>query len=122
VNRDAHIARCSSNEQLFRAFLGIKSGHRDWTVTVLFYAALHALDAFLHDAGYLDTDIANHHDRLAVARDVLPRNIFSAYNALYIESRHARYDRPPPQSTTPASLAKFASAWSHVLKPFLLGP
>jgi hypothetical protein len=121
VNRDAHLARSSSNEQLFHAFLDIKSGHREWAVTILFYAALHALDVYLHEAGYLDNDIANHHDRLAVARDALPRNIFSAYNALYIESRHARYDRPPQLSTTEASFAKFAGSWSRVLKPFLLG-
>nr|MDO8114077.1 hypothetical protein [Candidatus Sigynarchaeota archaeon] len=89
MNRDAHLVRSTTNEQLFRALVDIKSAHRDWAITVLFYAALHALDAFLHGKGIPDKDIASHHDR------------------------------PAPLATTEASFTKFVDAWTRVLKPFL---
>lgn len=83
-----HIAKAEQNEALF-AELGASGGYVDWQVTVLFYAALHYVDAWLsRSAIHPHTHTERRH---LVRKDRVLHRVYGHYSRLDDRSRDARY-------------------------------
>ena len=81
-----HLAKAESNQRLALAFQN--GPHVDWSVTVLFYAALHLVEAALapvHSTNHADRNPNIQHDPHLNA-------IYLYYRELYRRSLDARYD------------------------------
>ena len=89
-SRQQHLANAESNQRLS---LALQAGpHIDWSVTVLFYAALHLVEAALAP----QTHSANHNARFAnIRRHPQIRHVYFDYYELYTRSLDARYDCAP---------------------------
>jgi hypothetical protein len=86
-SRLAHLAKAESNQALAVALQ--RGSHVEWSVTVLFYAALHLVEAILappvHSKNHLVRDhTVQHHP------DLQP--IYLHYRELYRRSLDARYN------------------------------
>ena len=82
-----HLAQAEYNESFAEE---IKHDHPDWAIVVLFYAALHHVDACMLKYGYKPE---NHEARFnAMAKIPALKGIYSDYRALSDYSRNARYD------------------------------
>ena len=86
-SRQQHLAKAAGNQQ---PALALQSGpHLDWSITVLFYAAVHLVEATLAPQMHS----ANHNARFAnIRRHPLLRQIYFQYHELYSRSLDARYD------------------------------
>lgn len=83
-----HVERAERNEA-FYAFLAQVREAPEWQVVVLFYAALHYVDAYLTRIG---SEPHTHTERRAkVRKDPNLRPIYRAYVELDDRSRDARY-------------------------------
>jgi hypothetical protein len=91
-SRADHIARAEENEAFAKSLDQAKPLYVDWGITVLFYSALHYVDAYLaikplhppnHDAR--DTAIQNNGSLSPIYKD---------YRRLKDQSRAARYEIP----------------------------
>lgn len=83
-----HLQQAQHNETFF-AGIDLRS-YSDWAVTVLFYAALHYIDAYLAQAGHLDPGVHDVRDSL-IRRYVPTRQVARQYFRLKNFSRTARY-------------------------------
>lgn len=118
-NRADHLARATENEELAGSLNLDKACQVDWAITILFYAALQYVDAFL--AG------KNFHPRSHDSRDTEIGNngslnpIYADYRKLKDKSRAARYEVPNfHRNQLPQVEQQFQSIKSHVcglLKP-----
>jgi hypothetical protein len=84
-----------------------EGAHLDWAVTLLFYTALHLINAVLIETGTAFDLPRDHVDRnVAIALKL--RAVYEDYRLLYRLSRTARYspDKPKP---TPALLQRYES-------------
>ncbi len=70
----------------------------DWAITVLFYAALHHVRAYLSSLGH--TEIEDHGQVFQILNDhtQLPSATIGKYRKFYRMSRKARYDCLTPSS------------------------
>jgi hypothetical protein len=86
-SRPEHVARAESNQRLS---IALSAGpNLDWSVTILFYAALHLVEATLAPHSYS----VNHVARFANIRShQLLRPIFFHYRELYNVSLRSRYE------------------------------
>lgn len=86
-DKDDHLAQADHNTEFYHSF--DRQNYSDWAATVLFYAGLHYIDAFL---ATLQIDPGSHdvRDRY-MARLAQLRPISSHYFALKSSSRTARY-------------------------------
>jgi hypothetical protein len=86
-SRAQHLAKAESNQRLS---LALQAGpHPDWSVTVLFYVALHLVEATLAP----QVHSANHRDRFEnVKLDVRLQAIHAEYRHLYELGLRSRYD------------------------------
>jgi hypothetical protein len=85
---EEHIAKAEQNEALFHEFV-VSGTHPDWAMTVLFYATLHYVDAWLSRSG-------NHPQSHVDRRRLVKKNqslhrIYGHYSRLDERSRDARY-------------------------------
>ena len=87
-SKDEHLEKAKRNET-FAEFLATKTKYHDWAATVLYYAALHYVDAIL---AVSQVDPPDHEQRHALIRrnDTL-RRIYAEYRMLETLSRNARY-------------------------------
>ena len=83
-----HLEKSKHNETL-ADLLATKNDYFDWAVTVLFYAALHYVDAVLSVSRLDPLNHAQRHSAMG-ANDTL-RRIFPEYRNLETMSRNARY-------------------------------
>jgi hypothetical protein len=92
--RAAHVQRAQDNEDFYRNRVDLRVDvDRAWAVAVLFYAALHWVDAYLAALGHHPGD---HLVRNGfVARDSTLRPIARHYLQLYNRSIDARYNLLP---------------------------
>ena len=90
-----HLAKAQQNE-LFASKLGLSSGvHIDWTITILFYAAVHYVQAYFAARG---KTFHMHRTRdSAVGRDPNISGTYQDYRELEHFSRQARYELPSGQ-------------------------
>jgi hypothetical protein len=97
-----HLAKARRN---YKVYLDLKQKgeHLDWAVVVLFYTALHLVQAYLVENAKTKFDIPEDHR----ARDPCIwrklRPIYNQYNTLLSRSKTARYD-PSSAVTTPQEL------------------
>lgn len=83
-----HLDQAEHNERFFGSF--DQTTYSDWAVTVLFYAALHYVDAFLAHAGFKYP--GGHHTRDGLVNSVTQlRTISTEYFRLKNRSSSARY-------------------------------
>jgi hypothetical protein len=88
-DRRRHLSKAEQNETLSLSLQG--GGHNDWAVTLLFYAALHLVDAYLDPM-----QPKRHTDRRNLIRnDPVLRPIWFHYRELDDRSRDARYECLP---------------------------
>ncbi len=92
-----HLAKAQQNE-LFASELGLSSGvHIDWTITILFYAAVHYVQAYFATRG---KTFHMHRSRdSALGRDPNISGIYQDYRELEHFSRQARYELPSGRLT-----------------------
>ena len=85
---EQHLATSAANESLA---LGLADmAEYGWSVTCLFYSALHLIEAFLVQQGRAS---ANHREReLHIIREQSLQPVRRAYTRLKAESEHARYE------------------------------
>lgn len=113
-DRNSHLQKATDNETLARSLNWDDTTEADWAVTMLFYSALHYIDAFL--AG------KNTHPRDHQARDSAIENngtisvLYNDYRRLKDGSRSARYDFPAFQRN---DLSRFDQRFARV-KSFIL--
>lgn len=99
------IQRLAQAQHNYRPYQELKLGGRypDWTATVLFYAAMHLIEAYLaeREPGTFHR-MKGHQDRLTAVGLKLPM-VYAAYRHLHNQSTVARYhpDQPKP---TPAEI------------------
>ncbi len=92
--RDQHIQRAVDNEDFYHRRLDLREPiDRSWGVVVLFYAALHWVDAYLATKNIHPAD---HHVRdQYVGMEANLRRIGPSYQLLEDRSRDARYQLLP---------------------------
>lgn len=94
---ERHLERARLNFALYKK-LKAESTYLDWAVTVLFYTALHLVQAYLVETAATGFDIPRDHPERdnSVAR-LLP-GIYTSYRFLSSRSQWARYhvDKPNP--------------------------
>ena len=98
--RHQHLSRAEQTEQLALALDRDRPVCVDWAVTMLFYSALHYIDAFLTGK---NMHPMNHRVRdEEVERNGTLSYIYGAYRRLKDLSRAARYEIPnfPPEKLT----------------------
>lgn len=114
-NRADHIAKAQANESLSVALQA--GGSLDWSVTVLFYAALHLVEATLapqmHSRTHVERDAT-------IRRHLQLRPIYGHYRELKERSLQARYDCQPFSLPVVQRLyvAEYEAIKSH-LRPIL---
>lgn len=86
---EKHIEQTKRNDVVFFQLKKTAKDCQEWQVTVLFYTALHYVDAYVVKKTKLRP--SNHEDRMEHVKMLLPK-IRGEYKTLYEESRHARYD------------------------------
>jgi hypothetical protein len=85
--RQEHLAKAESNQRLAITF---QNGHHvDWSVTVLFYAALHLVEATLAPAVHSTSHAVRNQN---IQQDPRLLAIYPHYRELYRRSLDARYD------------------------------
>jgi hypothetical protein len=90
--KDQHIKKAERNE-VFAEFLATKTKYLDWAVTVLFYAALHYIDAIL---AVSLADPEDHKERKAqMAVNDTTRRVYREYRLIETVSWNSRYFAMP---------------------------
>jgi len=90
--QDEHVKKAERNE-VFAEFLAIKTKYIDWAVTVLFYAAVHYMDAILAVSQVHPEDHKERKAAIAV-NDTLKR-VYPEYHKLETLSWNSRYFAMP---------------------------
>lgn len=81
-----HLPQAERNESAADAIASLPDRHPDWEVTMLFYSALHYVDAFLATRGLHPRNHCERHDLLSNLTD-----ISEYYQILFKRSMNARY-------------------------------
>ena len=122
-SRANHLAQADSNERLSRAIA--ESGvfperATDWEVTMLFYSALHLVDAFLDQAQGIHP-VSHRNREWYVSNSTQLRPIVRNYIDLYERSLDARYRLVPITAGQVIAMYRdrFEPLKSHILR--LLG-
>jgi hypothetical protein len=90
--KDQHLTQAAHNEKLAETLS--RTAYVDWAVTVLFYAALHYVDAILA-VSQVNPD--NHGERQTeIKRNDTLKRIYPEFRYLQVQSRNARYLVLPP--------------------------
>jgi hypothetical protein len=87
-SQEEHLQKADRNEQ-FAVFLADKTTYYDWAATVLFYAALHYMDAIL--AAAMDHPKTHDKRHSSIRKNGTLRRVYAEYRALESLSRNARY-------------------------------
>jgi len=87
---EQHVAQWKHNRKCAQT---IDRTYRDWQINIIFYAALHAVDAALR---HLGVDVSDHEGRnKAVRENASFASIRTKYLDLYRISKVTRYDAEP---------------------------
>lgn len=123
-----HIDKAERNEQFYSSHNLRVSPYNEWAVVVLFYVAVHYVDAVLAQDGQLDARLRhprNHPDRnVGVAKSGTLMPIAIRYMNLYDRSRDARYNRIsfPAHFLRNLEAQSFAPVRGHVRTALGLSP
>ncbi len=108
-----HIDKAERNEQFFQSNNLRTSSFNEWGVTVLFYSAMHYVDAVLAQETALP--LHYHHPKkhpyrnTGVAKSLTLASVYNDYRALHDRSIDARYNRIsfPPNFLSNLETARF---------------
>ena len=91
--QDQHLAKAEENEAAFHLLRGL-ARHPGWQATMLFYAALQTVDAYLHAAGVLPpgTHRRSHRYRIQLVQLHLGLSMRADLVELQQTSEDVRYD------------------------------
>jgi len=92
LTKAQHLTKATDNETLVTQqdlSIGICA---DWSVTFLFYSAVHYVEAYFSTRGIRHKMHKTRNS--AIARDQLLRGVYDAYRELQELSRDSRYERP----------------------------
>jgi uncharacterized protein (UPF0332 family) len=109
-----HLDQAQHNESFLNDFDLLNTAYRDWAFTVVFYAAVHYIDAFLLAK---NQNPANHGQRLrAISQDADLSLYYKHYRHLYDDSREVRYEcyRPSKDEVQQAITRWLNPLSSHV--------
>lgn len=95
---NAHLEQARDNYQLYRQ-LRVEGKHLDWALTLLFYAALQAVQAYLVETAVTGFEIPRGHDQRREAVRLRLWSIWVPYRSLDNASRVARYHQDTPDPT-----------------------
>ncbi|MBM4041274.1 MAG: hypothetical protein FJ290_22455 [Planctomycetes bacterium] len=87
TTREQHLAQAKANKAFYEELLDRPEYH-DWALTVLFYAALHYVDAFLYPSDPPDHSTRNK----LISRSPTLRSLYRKYRRLQDRSQDARYE------------------------------
>lgn len=89
-SRDVHLTRAEQNEQFARTLNLDDSFYTDWAIAILFYSALHYIDAYFALTHVHPRD----HDKrdAAIEKNGTLTEIYRDYRRLKDVSEDARYD------------------------------
>ncbi len=90
-----HLRQLRHNWRFLKSFYAPATPYADWAVTVAFYIAIHALEAWLARQGIHSH---SHHERIIHLRTLLP-HLWRPYRRLEVASRRARYEGIHPTPT-----------------------
>lgn len=88
-NKDGHLRKAEHNNQLLNTFNFKRTRYPDWLVVIIFYTALHYVDAYLATRGFVK--ISDHKERNRLVEKYLP-SVIEEWWLLYDQSQAARYD------------------------------
>jgi hypothetical protein len=108
---DQHIGQWEHNRAFAKT---IEARYRDWQINVIFYTALHLIDAALVALGINVTDHVARNDE--VRKNASFAAVRSQYLNLYRISRVTRYDADPDQ-WLPQSYLTVADLVEDLLRP-----
>lgn len=86
-SKEEHLLKAERNQKFAETLTATQ--YLDWAVTVLFYAALHYVDAVLAVSGIDPNDHTERQD--AIVRNITLKRIYPEYRTLEVLSRNARY-------------------------------
>jgi len=90
-SRDEHVQKAKGNETFAASIRPENQTSIDWTLVVLFYAAVHYVEAYL--AKHLAMHVRSHTTRdRYVGRESNLKKVFSAYGHLKFYGYNARYE------------------------------
>lgn len=89
TDKENHLFKAESNDRFLNSFDLYSGDFLDWAVVVIFYTALHYVDAYLATRGYVEITGGHRGRNLLVSQHLEP--IESAYMNLYWAGRNARY-------------------------------
>lgn len=96
VDTDFHIRKAERNEDFFQSSDLRASSFNEWGVVVLFYGAVHYVDAVLAQEFNLPTGCQHPHEHsernTGVAQSLRLNTIYGKYKRLHDRSRDARYN------------------------------
>jgi hypothetical protein len=108
---EQHITQWKHNRKCAQ---GVDCVYRDWQITIIFYTALHAVDAALK---HLKIPVSNHEGRNeAVRTNASLASIRTKYLDLYRISKVTRYDADP-DDWIPKEFLDVQSLAEAMLKP-----
>jgi hypothetical protein len=108
---EQHLQQWQHNRRFVRS---IAPQFRDWQINVIFYTALHAVDAALAHLGVQVSDHSNRNEQ--VKTNLSFAAVRSQYMDLYRISRITRYD-PDPDSWLPERYLDVNDLVENLLKP-----
>ncbi|OGO22484.1 MAG: hypothetical protein A2Z28_05255 [Chloroflexi bacterium RBG_16_51_9] len=115
-----HVEKARRNEDFFNSYGLSKSQYNEWGVTVLFYAAMHLIDAVLSQDNSVPGNVRNPKDHITrnwgVGQSTSLNAIYTQYFNLYERSREARYGiiSFPDGFLNKLESTNYASVKSHV--------
>ena len=90
-SRDEHLVKAEGNEQFAASLTHENQTKIDWALVVMFYSAVHYIEAYL--AVQFGIHVRSHNTRdNSVARDSNLRTIYSSYQHLKYYGYNARYE------------------------------
>ena len=116
-SKSHHLATAEKNEKISQAIanLAVTESVTDWEITMLFYSALHFVDAFLDHSRDIHPDTHKHRKHLISTVTQL-RPISKQYMDLYERSLDARYRlvRMTPEQVSKINQDKFQPIKTHI--------
>lgn len=88
-SKEGHLKKAEHNNKLLNIFNLRRTRYLDWVVVIIFYEALHYVDAYLATKGFIK--IESHKQRNELIERFIP-SISNEWWLLFNESQYARYE------------------------------
>jgi hypothetical protein len=117
-NKDEHIKKAEENEAFVSTIQPNSQPEIDWTLVILFYAAVHYVEAYLFVKW--GTHVRSHTTRdKYFGKEASLKKIFASYSHLKYYGYNARYEVSGFTKTDAQDAAKDLAAIKNVLVPLI---